>query len=56
MNDKISLFSNFSGSKNKVSDLKIKTNKIYLPWVEKYRPSNLDEIILDDLTKRKAVL
>ena len=53
MNDKISLFSNFSGSKNKVNDLKVKTNKIYLPWVEKYRPSNLDEIILDDLTKRK---
>ena len=53
MNDKISLFSNFSGSKNKVSDLKIKTNKIYLPWVEKYRPSNLEDIILDDLTKRK---
>ncbi len=53
MNDKISLFSNFNGSKNKVNDLKIKTNKIYLPWVEKYRPSNLDDIILDDLTKRK---
>lgn len=53
MNDKISLFSNFNGLKSKVSDLKVKTNKIYLPWVEKYRPSNLDDIILDDLTKRK---
>ena len=50
--ENISLFSNSEKLKTK-NELKIKSNKIYLPWVEKYRPKNLNELILDDLTKRK---
>ena len=50
---------NLSNSKNdskktkKINFLKVKTNRIYLPWVEKYRPSVLSEVILDDITKHK---
>ena len=39
--------------KKKINFLKIKTNRIYLPWVEKYRPQKLDQLILDDITKNK---
>ncbi len=37
----------------KINFLKVKTNKIYLPWVEKYRPSVLSEVILDNITRHK---
>lgn len=38
---------------NKINFLKVKTNRIYLPWVEKYRPAVLSELILDDITRHK---
>jgi replication factor C subunit 2/4 len=34
---------------------KIDTKRIYLPWVEKYRPTKLKNIILDDITRTKIV-
>ena len=37
----------------KINFFKIKTNRIYLPWVEKYRPKYLSELILDDITRVK---
>ena len=42
-----------SKPKQKINFLKIKTNRIYLPWVEKYRPQKLDDLILDDITNNK---
>lgn len=42
-----------SKPKQKLNFLKIKTNRIYLPWVEKYRPQKLDDLILDDITNNK---
>tara|TARA_X000000950_G_scaffold230796_1_gene279155 strand:+ start:362 stop:1393 length:1032 start_codon:yes stop_codon:yes gene_type:complete len=51
MDQNLSLF--FQNKKFVGKELKIKTNKIYLPWVEKYRPSKLEDLILDDLTSRK---
>lgn len=32
---------------------KRKTNDIRLPWVEKYRPKNTEEILLDDILRKK---
>ena len=44
------------GSNKKVFNFqKINTKRIYLPWVEKYRPNKLDNIILDSITKTKIV-
>jgi len=42
-----------SKPRKKFNFLKIKTNRIYLPWVEKYRPQHLDDVILDDITNSK---
>ena len=36
-------------NKNPINFLKVYTNRIYLPWVEKYRPNNLNDIILDKI-------
>lgn len=46
---------NFSISNKNVKQKKLKVkNKVrYLPWVEKYRPKKLDDIILDDITRNK---
>ena len=44
-----------SKKKNAINFLKVATKRIYLPWVEKYRPSCLDDIILDKITKTKIV-
>tara|TARA_B100000902_G_scaffold399894_2_gene473419 strand:- start:2601 stop:3647 length:1047 start_codon:yes stop_codon:yes gene_type:complete len=58
MNTEILNF-NLTNSKNdsnkakKINFLKVKTNRIYLPWVEKYRPSVLSDVILDDITRHK---
>ena len=41
--------------KKSISFLKVNTSRIYLPWVEKYRPTNIDDIILDKITKTKIV-
>jgi len=41
-------------SRKKYTFNTINTKRIYLPWVEKYRPSNLDNIILDDITRCKV--
>ena len=27
------------------------TNKTYIPWVEKYRPKNFNNIVLSDINK-----
>ena len=42
-------------SKSVVNEYKIKNNRIFLPWVEKYRPSKLSDVILDNLTKQKMI-
>lgn len=42
-------------NKNPINFLKVATKRIYLPWVEKYRPNNLEDIILDKITKTKIV-
>ena len=42
-------------NKNPINFLKVYTNRIYLPWVEKYRPNNLNDIILDKITKTKII-
>tara|TARA_Y200000002_G_C22678385_1_gene663022 strand:+ start:787 stop:1824 length:1038 start_codon:yes stop_codon:yes gene_type:complete len=42
-----------SSKPKKINFLKIKTNRIYLPWVEKYRPQKLDDLILDQITNKK---
>ena len=47
------LNSKSSAPKKKINFLKIKTNRIYLPWVEKYRPKKLNDLILDDITNKK---
>ena len=47
------LNSKSSKPKKKINFLKIKTNRIYLPWVEKYRPQKLDDLILDNITNKK---
>lgn len=45
---------NTLGTKNQLFNFqKIDTKRIYLPWVEKYRPNKIDNIILDDITKTK---
>lgn len=36
-----------------VSKHKRKVNNIKLPWVEKYRPKKIDDILLDDILKKK---
>ena len=51
----LSLNNKKSKKKNAINFLKVATKRIYLPWVEKYRPSNLDDIILDKITKTKIV-
>ena len=40
-------------NENPINFLKVATKRIYLPWVEKYRPNNLEDIILDKITKNK---
>jgi len=43
-----------NGKKKKtINFLKVRTKRIYLPWVEKYRPIKLEDIILDDITRTK---
>ncbi len=42
-----------SNTKKNIKDFKVKNNRIFLPWVEKYRPNKLDDIILDEITKNK---
>ncbi len=51
----LSLTNKKSKKKNAINFLKVATKRIYLPWVEKYRPSNLEDIILDKITKTKIV-
>ena len=47
---------NTSKSRNTLFNFqKINTKRIYLPWVEKYRPNKLENIILDDITRTKIV-
>ena len=41
--------------KKSINFLKVNTSRIYLPWVEKYRPTNIDDIILDKITKTKII-
>jgi len=47
------LNNNNNTKSKKLNFLKVKTNRIYLPWVEKYRPSVLSDVILDDITRHK---
>ena len=45
---------NISNKNVKQKKLKVKNKVRYLPWVEKYRPKKLDDIILDDITRNKT--
>jgi replication factor C subunit 2/4 len=47
------LIFNITNKTVKQKKLKVKNKVRYLPWVEKYRPKKLDEIILDNLTRNK---
>lgn len=40
-------------SRKKYNFNTINTKRIYLPWVEKYRPNKLENMILDDITRKK---
>lgn len=44
-----------SNTKLVKKEYKIKNNRIFLPWVEKYRPTKLSDVILDNLTKQKMI-
>lgn len=39
--------------KKKINFMDAKCNKIYLPWVEKYRPKKMSKLILDPLIRNK---
>ena len=52
MNNNILNFDISNTNKN-IKEYKIKNNRIFLPWVEKYRPNVLSDVLLDNITKNK---
>ena len=44
----------FSNTINKIDNCILSTN-IKIPWVEKYRPKTIDDLILDKSLKQKII-